>query len=308
MVARNFEAPDDADANNSYVVGIIATDDDGNEAKTDWVVNVQDDPADNIPSATASTIEVNYPVLAPTGAVAGSVNPATNTNIVIVTVRNADGDPLANHTVNIGLDAATIGSATIESTTPAATDSNGQVRFDLTDYKAEDFDVEFFVGLEKAADTVNVVFTVGPETDSDLDGVPDLVENAEGTDADDSNDFIDSDNDGTPDYLEPDADNDGRSNTDESAGIDPYADADNDGIPNYLDVDDRGDGVAAVCTDVVAPVGACDIGAPDYPALDPLFDLDQDGVANHIDPDTDGDGVLDRYEVAEGTDHVDAND
>ena len=55
-------------------------------------------------------------------------------------------------------------------------------------------------------------------------------------------DATDSDQDGIPDYLDPDDDNDGVPTIEEfSLGI--PLDTDNDGIFDYLDTDDDNDGV-----------------------------------------------------------------
>jgi gliding motility-associated-like protein len=64
--------------------------------------------------------------------------------------------------------------------------------------------------------------------DTDGDGVPDDVENVQGTDPKDPNDFRDSDADEVPDYVE------------EQDGTDPndatdVADSDKDGVPDYVE-------------------------------------------------------------------------
>ena len=126
-----------------------------------------------------------------------------------------------------------------------------------------------------------------------MDGVPDGVETAQGSDPNDPDDFMDMDMDGTPDFLDDDADNDGISNEDESGGLDPFADTDGDGVPAYLDDDDND------------PMVGNDDGAVEAP-----FDPDGNGVADFQDPnsDSDGDGVPTAVEVAEGTDPNDPAD
>ncbi len=104
--------------------------------------------------------------------------------------------------------------------------------------------------------------------DTDQDTIPDVVEG--GGD-------VDSDGDGTPDYLDADSDGDGIPDADEGAG-----DVDGDGIPNYLDADSDGDGI------------------PD--AVEGTGDVDGDGIPNFLDSDSDGDGIPD---VVEGTDDAD---
>ncbi len=97
------------------------------------------------------------------------------------------------------------------------------------------------------------------DTDSDNDNVPDLIEGhnsdvqPSGVDADnnglddnfDSNPAStpDADDDGTPDFLDPDDDGDGTPTADEDFdgdGDPTNDDRDGDGVPDYLDPDDSG--------------------------------------------------------------------
>ena len=99
--------------------------------------------------------------------------------------------------------------------------------------------------------------------DADRDTIPDVVEG--GSD-------VDSDGDGTPDYLDADSDGDGIPDASEGAG-----DVDGDGLPNYLDADSDGDGI------------------PD--ADESTGDTDDDGTPDYLDPDSDGDGIPDWVEA-----------
>lgn len=118
------------------------------------------------------------------------------------------------------------------------------------------------------------------ERDHDGDGLP------SGDECPDFAECRDTDDDGIPDYLDPDDDNDGIPTADEGA---PDRDSDGDGIPDYLDpVDDGGGG-----EDV---------------------DSDGDGLTDEReaelgtdpnDPDTDDDGFPDGEEVNAGTDPLD---
>lgn len=111
-----------------------------------------------------------------------------------------------------------------------------------------------------------------PTRDSDGDGIADWLE---GTD--------DFDNDGTPNHLDLDSDNDGADDRFEHQGRPPCEnpDADADDVPNWQDLDSDNDG---------------------------LTDEEERGVTstNPFAIDTDGDGVTDLGEVR-GT-HTDAND
>ena len=133
--------------------------------------------------------------------------------------------------------------------------------------------------------------------DADRDTIPDVVEG--GSD-------VDSDGDGTPDYLDADSDGDGIPDASEGAG-----DVDGDGLPNYLDADSDGDGIPD------ASEGAGDVdgdGLPNYldadsdgdgipDAVEGTGDVDGDGLPNYLDADSDGDGIPDAVEGTRDTDN-----
>jgi len=73
--------------------------------------------------------------------------------------------------------------------------------------------------------SITDVISVTVDFDYDNDGIPNDVE---GT--------VDSDNDGTPDYLDSDSDNDGTPDI-----IESQVDTDGDGTPDYIDTDSDGD-------------------------------------------------------------------
>lgn len=128
---------------------------------------------------------------------------------------------------------------------------------------------------------------VRSEEDSDNDGIINLIEdtNRNSVYGDD-----DTDNDGTPDYLDADDDGDGIPSVDEAG------DTDDDGIPDYLesntasidgdsrndydDNDDDGDGV---------PTRQEDVNGNGWLWDD---DTDGDGIIDAHDDDDDGDGFL----------------
>jgi outer membrane protein OmpA-like peptidoglycan-associated protein len=128
--------------------------------------------------------------------------------------------------------------------------------------------------------------TSGPG-DSDNDTLSDLAECQAGAPCEDS------DQDGQPDYNDPDDDNDGRL----TVGEDPNADGnpanddtDGDGTPDYLDRDDDGDGIPS---DEEGNGDADSDGIPDY--------LDPDGsTASGTGGDSDGDGINDITECPTG--------
>jgi len=108
--------------------------------------------------------------------------------------------------------------------------------------------------------------------DEDGDGIADVHEGRA--------DNVDTDGDGTPDYLDDDSDGDGIPDADE-AGDDlsgtPPRDADGDGTPDFRDLDSD------------------DNGRDD--GVDGTADLDGDGIGNFADLDDDGDGILDTTEL-----------
>ncbi len=151
--------------------------------------------------------------------------------------------------------------------------------------------------------------------DSDADGIPDSIEDANG-DSDPTND--DADGDGVPNYLDIDSDNDGLTDLTE-AGSTPSTplDSDNDGLPDYLDIDSDGDGLpdnveAQSTLGFTAPgVTFIDIDGDglddgfdsDLASADPTasagltpYDHDGDTTPDHLDPDSDNDGSSDAQE------------
>ncbi|OFC70464.1 choice-of-anchor L domain-containing protein [Alteromonas confluentis] len=154
-------------------------------------------------------------------------------------------------------------------------------------------------------------------SDSDADGIDDAfdVDQTGGTDAngdgidDNTNPYaLDFDNDGVPDFLDSDSDNDGISDGEEANVSGP--DTDGDGIPDSLDVDQTGgpdtnnDGV----DDNYIPTDTDGDGAPDYldrdadgdgvpDAVEGTSQTDNDGTADYRDADSDNDGIPDSTEA-----------
>ncbi len=130
-------------------------------------------------------------------------------------------------------------------------------------------------------------------TDSDEDGIPDIIDNCP---FDANPDQSDLDGDRIGDACDPDIDGDGIPNVDEifttpadpedESGepeiIDFSRDSDNDGVPNDEDDDIDGDGI------------------PNAQDRFPL-DSDNDGIPNHLTADADGDGFSDATERTNGT-------
>jgi hypothetical protein len=116
-----------------------------------------------------------------------------------------------------------------------------------------------------------------PLTDEDGDLISDVQENRA--------EAVDTDGDGTPDYLDDDSDGDGIPDRIEAGDDDlatPPVDSDGDGLPDFRDVDSDNDGIPD--------------GDEDLHGTDPRK------------ADTDGDGVSDLVETVAGTDPLDPAD
>lgn len=133
--------------------------------------------------------------------------------------------------------------------------------------------------------------TPAPAGDSDLDGIPDVVEGSG-----------DVDNDDIPNYLDRDSDNDTILDADEG-----NSDADNDQLPDRTDADADGDDVAdRVERDPLAPVVTPSNQDSDRDGIDdgerdrthePIVDRDSDGSSDTTDTDSDNDGKDDGDEA-----------
>ncbi|RJE74831.1 PKD domain-containing protein [Reichenbachiella sp. MSK19-1] len=149
--------------------------------------------------------------------------------------------------------------------------------------------------------------------DSDDDGILDIIE----VGSDPSNP-IDTDGDGSPDYLDKDADNDGIAdffeykNTDFGISGRVHAtnnvliplDSDGDGQPDYLDTDSDNDGVLDMIeSGNILPSGQ-DL---DGNGIDDVYDTPDGTFTNSLsrDPrDTDGDGVRDYVDTDDDNDTI----
>jgi len=165
------------------------------------------------------------------------------------------------------------------------------------------------------------------DVDSDNDGVPDLQENL-GDDVDNDgriDDFVDvdsngvddsvqafpftvldSDDDGAPNHLDLNSDNDSLSDLVESIGldingdsiVDPMTDTDQDSIPDSVDFS------------IVGGSDADGDGIEDSADVDFVLgdDTDGDGIADEFDPDANGDGYFDGFADVAQLPDADAND
>ncbi len=142
--------------------------------------------------------------------------------------------------------------------------------------------------------------------DTDGDGVPDYIENQEGTNPNNKTSYLDTDGDGlsnykegynyrnpgasldtdrdgTPDYLDLDSDGDSVLDRNDAFPINrlEWTDSDRDGTGDNADTDDDNDGI----------LDACDVDSNGDGIPDNGTDLDADGINDGCDTDKDGDGV-----------------
>lgn len=136
-----------------------------------------------------------------------------------------------------------------------------------------------------------------PELDSDGDGIPDSIEKPNGV-------AVDTDDDGTPDYLDEDSDGDGIPDS-----IEGVTDTDGDGTPNYRDTDSDDDNIPDNVECKEQPcVDTDEDGVPDYldddsdgdtipDLVEGTKDSDKDTIPDYLDDDSDGDGIPDKDEA-----------
>lgn len=124
-----------------------------------------------------------------------------------------------------------------------------------------------------------------PLTDTDGDGIPDVIEMGPGGEENPR----DTDGDGIPDHLDLDSDGDTILDADEVGPLTLHpVDTDGDGVPDYLDLDSDGDGIPDF-----------DEAGDDDPSTPPI-DSDGDGVPDYRDIDSNDDGVRDGVELSGG--------
>jgi len=188
-------------------------------------------------------------------------------------------------------------------------DSDGDTKIDSQEGTG-DIDGD---GIANYIDADDTTYAGKTATDSDGDGISDIEEGSETN--------VDTDNDGIPDYLDLDSDNDSKTDKDEGTAdtdsdskadfrdVDEVIDSDNDGIANDIDTDDDNDGILDTNEGFNnTPPTDTDLDTiPDYLDLDSdndgysdknegEVDTDGDGTKDFRDTDSDNDGILDADE------------
>jgi hypothetical protein len=194
--------------------------------------------------------------------------------------RDSDGDSIPNFR---DLDSDADGTFDIVGSGQDSLDANGDGRIDA----GVDSDGD---GIRDSADPAPQQF--GTQADGDQDGIPD------GLDTDLDNDGIpndadgsdDADGDGLGNLVDRDSDGDGI--PDQVEGI---LDTDGDGVSNHRDLDSDGDGISDVIES--GGVDANGDGRLDAGAPTPLMpDTDGDGMRDFLDTDSDNDAIADSRE------------
>src|SRR5690606_598924 len=205
--------------------------------------------------------------------------------------------------------------------TTTGADSNNNGRPESYPQDNRDGDAwQNFVDIDSDGDGI-IDFIEAGFPDSDNNGIPDGSVGADGW-----SDTIDalpvlglrnSDNHGSPDYLDIDSDNDGIPDLIEGQSTASFVpasgvDSDNDGLDNAFDNNDAAFGGAP--NNGIQPVNSDRADLPDY--LD--TDSDNDGEPDYVEGwDTNGNGIIDGSEISAGTgdndndgllDNYDAND
>lgn len=274
VTPQDYESPDDADKNGSYLVQVTASD--GKASVTQAItVSLTNDTTENalpviLPGNNAATHTQNY------------VENSTNLLVLDYDATDADGD-----TEGSGLTWLLTGGddkwAFTIHPTKGWLEFTGAPDFErpLDADKKNTYEVQVTVCDSKggcASQKLTVALTNVAE-DSDGDGIPDALEIQEGI-ADPYTDGKDTDGDKVPDYLDNDDDGDGLLTQHEVA--DPNTDGDladardtdGDKIPDYLDADDDGDGK-------LTATEKADLNGDKNPA--DAVDSDDDGIPNYLD-------------------------
>ncbi len=213
---------------------------------------------------------------------------------------DANGDGLVDG--NVGAN----GYVDILETTPdsgeanfAPRNSDNDANPDFQDLDADNDSISDLIeGGSNGADANNDGVVDGPDTDGD--GIQDSVDGTPNSFGDSGSPAVPNDDaDTTPNYIDPDSNNDGTHDILETGNgvldgngdgvIDNATDLDGDGIADVIDDSDNDGTPDAVDTTPNAAFGGLGGPAPD---------ADGDGIANDADLDDDNDGILDSIEEA----------
>ena len=195
---------------------------------------------------------------------------------------NSDSDPLADFR---DLDSDNDGLTDIAESGGSIVDFNADGRIDnFFDSDRDGVDDAFDDVPQLPIDSDRDGVSDHLDQDSDQDGIADVIEmGSRDLDGDGEVDnFVDSDNDGHDDGMQ--------------VVPPPFIDGDEDGAPDYLDLDSDNDGLFDI-------VEARNIDINGDGIVDALTDIDGDGIQDSVDasvtglPDSDGDGIINTADV-----------
>lgn len=305
MIARDYEAPADANGDNTYELSITAGDEDGNTSGQAWTVTVNDvveTATFTIDAIADASVNENTAYTGPTASISGSPIGSVSYSL--------GGIDAALFTINSSTGVVSLSGQDYE--TPA--DANGDNSYEVSITAAdEDGNSDSENWLVTVTDAIEGV------ADEDNDGIPNSTECPSGPPFDAS--CIDSDGDNIPDYLDVDADNDGITDA-----IEGTYDSDIDGIADYLDLDSDNDGLYDLTESGISNPSSLDIdedgridsGFGSNGLADAVEEPADSGSLNYTVADNDGDtfeGFRDRdsdndglYDIAEANGSDDDND
>ena len=320
LSAPDFETPQDANADNVYVVILKAMDQASNQNTQTVSITVLDVYENPDPDTDGDGLT-------------DSVDPDDDNDGVLDTDEVIDGtDSLDSDSDDDGL---TDGQEDALGTNPLNTDTDGDGIPDPDDAFPLDPNEDTDTDEDGIGDNAD------PDDDNDLrNDEQEIIDGTDPLDPDSDDDGLDDGEEvvvGT-DPLDPDTDDDGISDGDDDLPLDGTedTDTDGDGIGDTEDPDDDGDGVSDVNeisggTDPLAADSDDDgltdgeegslgtdpldsdtdddgvLDEDDAFPLDPSEDTDTDGdgIGNNADTDDDADGILDAEEISDGTDPLD---
>jgi len=265
----------------SHSVRAVATDADGNSATdaTSFVVDTETEVSIDAPANGAT-------VPGPRPTIVGTAEPGASVVVSIggTEIGTVTADAAGRWSVRASSDLAPgEHTATAVATDEAGNEASATSTFtvsDVLDTDGDGFPDPEECPSEPCRDTDEDGTPDFEDPDDDGDGIPTATECPGATSC------VDSDEDDRPNYLDPDDDEDGILTRDEGSGT---IDTDRDGIPDHLDVDDDGDGLLT----------------EDECSATPCVDTDEDGRPNYVDPDDDGDAIPTTRERADGAIHGD---
>jgi len=195
---------------------------------------------------------------------------------IAVTTANLDGDGVSSTADN---DSDNDGITDDNETSGDSTVAQSAIALRNVDPNDPDGDgLANSLDLDSDGDCIPDHFEAGGGNDSDKDGLSDNFVDIDMDGLHDEHDpdqignnlpLPDTDNDGIPDFLDQDSDNDGRTDAEEAGGLDENGDGIHDELGDFNAVTLLPDGLADACQ-------------PDTGTPLPILDLNSNGVPDHL--------------------------